>query len=700
MNYDSIIKENARRNAFKKADYDPVSGLNCCGDRFLLQVPEKYPYKFYLPLEMENLPSVVLLKRHEGSISDTLRSINGKKPTDDQIDYFWLKLCEERYKYDFEFFAIACETIIDKLSARPIRFKLNRAQRRLLKKILEQLKEGRQINVQILKAKQMGFSTLVEMIFKWIQIVHKKNWNSVICAHDQTAAINIRAMYGDSVKEMVPIGGEKMTMGNFESTHNIKLINQTGCRITVGTALKPESTRSQNVKMVHFSEMAFYPDTDNNNPALIETSVISSMTDGPFTAIIRESTANGEGDYFHKQWLLAKKGETAYYPFFAPWFEIELYEILFDGKYVLPKGGKTKKGTVQDFIDSMTESEWLLFNNHKECTLENLNWYRWKLSTMPSEWQMKQEYPSNDIEAFQSSGNPVFNIDHLEALRPDCCEPDAVGMLVSKCSPHLSVTEPNRRREILKDLRFETDAEATDAVLNGDPHTRFKKGMNRLWVWQYPDTEEKISDRYEVVFDPQKGTSKGADFGVIKVIDRYWMQAKYGGKPEVVALFYGHIDKDITIWIATQVAKWYNNALLVVESNTYDSDIKEDDTPFIFEMIKDHYDNLYSRTDPEKVREGAPIKWGFNTNKATKPMVIESFKAILREKAYVERDEETINEGRTFEEKDNHKMGAKAGCHDDRLMATAIGLYVCFNEMPLPRVIETVVSSPVVRTAW
>lgn len=704
MKTEQIIKENARRNAEKKKDYNPLSGLNCCGERFELKVSDKAPGLFYFPVSMQKIPEIQLLSKHE-SVEALLKATFKRKPTIHETEYFWLQVCELRYKYDFEFFAIMCETIIDKVSGEKIKFKLNRAQRRLLSIIIQRIEEGRQINVQILKAKQMGFSTLVEMIFKWIQTIQKKNWNSFIIAQDKTAASNIRAMYGDSVKEMIPIGGEKMELKNFESTQNIKLITQTGSRITVSSAETPNATRSQNAKLVHFSEMAFYPNTENNNPSIIETSAISSLTDGPFTAIIRESTANGEGDYFHKQWLIAKSGKSAYYPFFAPWFEILLYEIPFDGKYYIHQseqsdknGNRQKKGTVSEFIETLTEYEWNLWNNNTDCTLENLNWRRMKAATMPSEWQMKQDYPSDDVEAFQSVGNPVFNIDNIEALRPDCCLPDAVGTLHSKCSPHLSIVEAHRRSEILENIMFVPDKTVTDAVYNADPSKRIKRGENKIWVWEYPDKEKNISDRYLVTFDPQKGTSDSADYGVIKVIDRYWMM--HGGKPEVVAMFYGHIAKDITIWIATQIAKWYNDALLVIEKNTYDSDIKEDDTPFIFEIIKEHYNNLYSDTDPQKIQEGKPLQWGIHTNSSTKPMYIETGKSVFREKAYIERDEETINEYRTFEEKPNHKTGAKAGCHDDRVMATLIGLYICFNKMPLPQEIKQVSHQKYRPMAW
>jgi hypothetical protein len=38
---------------------------------------------------------------------------------------------------------------------------------------------------------------------------------------------------------------------------------------------------------------------------------------------------------------------------------------------------------------------------------------------------MKQEYPSDDIEAFQDSGLPAFRSEDVEKLRKDCRKPEA-----------------------------------------------------------------------------------------------------------------------------------------------------------------------------------------------------------------------------------------------------------------------------------
>jgi hypothetical protein len=345
--------------------------------------------------------------------------------------------------------------------------------------------------------------------------------------------------------------------------------------------------------MAHFSEMAFYPNTEANKTENLETSIVGSIPAEPLTLVVRESTANGVGDYFYEEWEKAKRGETAFEPVFVEWFLIDIYSREFDGSYYL-NNGKKKEGTVEDFIKTMDDYELNLFRNHRECTLENINWLRLKRSEMSSEAKMKQEYPSDDIEAFQDSGLPAFRSEDVERLRKGCRLPTVIGTLASDCPAAVAKLENNRRKEILSGIRFVEDAQALENLQTSDAKIKARAERDKLKVWEFPDTEINISNRYVVVFDPQKGISEKADWGVIAVFDRYWMM--FGGKPEIVAEWRGRIDKDIAIWVAAQIAKYYNRALLVVESNTYDSEYREDDAEFIFDTIADYYPNLYSRT--------------------------------------------------------------------------------------------------------
>ena len=160
---------------------------------------------------------------------------------------------------------------------------------------------------------------------------------------------------------------------------------------------------------------------------------------------------------------------------------------------------------------------------------------------------------------------------------------------------------------------------------------------------------------------------------------------KSGGVPEIAAEWRGHIDRDELVWLSAQIATLYDNALLVFESNTHETDRREGDPgEFIFDTISAYYSNLYSRTPADKIKEGVPPKWGFHTNTSSKTMIKDTMVSMFREKGYIERNEEALNEARWYEYKKNGSMGAIEGKHDDIIMTRMIGLHVCY-ELPQPR---------------
>ena len=70
-------------------------------------------------------------------------------------------------------------------------------------------------------------------------------------------------------------------------------------------------------------------------------------------------------------------------------------------------------------------------------------------------------------------------------------------------------------------------------------------------------------------------------------------------------------------------------------------------------------------------------------------MVINFLVKALRDNLYIERCLPTTFELDLYEFKENGKeMGAVEGNHDDRVMATAILVWACYNH-PLPHLIES-----------
>ena len=71
-------------------------------------------------------------------------------------------------------------------------------------------------------------------------------------------------------------------------------------------------------------------------------------------------------------------------------------------------------------------------------------------------------------------------------------------------------------------------------------------------------------------------------------------------------------------------------------------------------------------------------------------MIITTLIEVIRENMYIERDQRCLDEYINYEKKPNGAYGAIVGAHDDLLMTRAIGLHICFFEMPVPKIVMRV----------
>lgn len=645
MNVDEIVAENRRRNEERDAPYHPDTGEGAAvGPRVCMHLPDAPIPLQYIPEEMLAEVEMVRRLRACGSMSAFIARELGEPESDALREEVWRRWVKVRIRYDFEFWAVMFARIKDKMGDGDIPFRLNRPQRRLLVS-LETMRRNRQpIRLILLKARQWGGSTLVQLYMAWIQLVHRRSWHSVICAHLKDAAANIRGMYTKLLAGypawLMPDGVEPR-FRPYERMVNTSVIDGVESRVTISSAETPESVRGSDAVMAHLSEVAFWPATRQKSPESLIRSVCGSVALLPLSLVVLESTANGTGNYFHRECERAKRGESDKLFVFVPWYEIEIYTAPIDDATA--------------FAASLDEYERSLWQ--RGATLEAIAWYRLKRREYSDHADMMAEYPSDDVEAFNHSGDRVFDIRRVQELRADCRKPDYVGEV---CGDALS------GREALQGLHFVDDA------------------TGRLQVWALPDADDTVADRYVAVVDIG-GRSAKADYSVIVVFDRYWQM--YGGVPEVVAQWRGHIDHDLLAWKAAGIAAYYHNALLVIESNTLETEHTDGEhTEYILDTLSDAYTRLYARASAENIRSTAPSRWGFHMNRATKTLIINHQVQMLRERGYIERDELACYEHDVFERKPNGTFGAMEGHHDDILITRCIGTYICYTE-PLPRII-------------
>lgn len=124
------------------------------------------------------------------------------------------------------------------------------------------------------------------------------------------------------------------------------------------------------------------------------------------------------------------------------------------------------------------------------------------------------------------------------------------------------------------------------------------------------------------------------------------------------------------------MARWYNDALLVVESNSWEGG-SEGRGYYILSTLADSYANMYYRRSKGASTGRLP---GFHTNVHTKASLIAHLIAMVRDGLYVERDPGACDELMQYESLSDGSYAARRGCHDDILMSRAIALWVHAEE--------------------
>ena len=672
---DEILVENEKRMKKLRAEFDPITGQDAPGERFLLAIPDFTIPVQYAPVDMQKIPLVQSIVQ-AGSIKKYLKTTSDYEgfksaPTVEDITMTLFRL---RFTYDFAFWAYSEIRIEDKVTGVMVPFRLNGPQIIVLNECERLRQAGLPINIIICKARQWGGSTFCIFYQMWIGLFCAVKHSFAVCAQTKSVAGNITKMLMRAMETYdawslgLPVGERLQIVRDMNSgeyvikDHKGNQVSRSSIRI--GSVEAPDALRGYSGEGAHFSETGVWKDTPEKRPADLIRSIAGGILMQANSMQVIESTPKGAGNFFHQEYTRAKNNKSAYKAIFISWMQIPHDTIPIDDYKEFITwlySHKDEDTTNGDWLDT-GKYYWGLWI--QGATLEGINWYRHQRKTVDDHADMASEAPCNDIEAFKFSGTTVFNGEDVVKLREGCKKPTYRGDLYGRGA---------KGEDALKDIRFVDNP----------------NGM--LKVWALPDTSIKILNRYLVAVDVG-GRSKKADWSVIRVFDRAPMM--FGGKPILVAEQRYHTDHDLLAYDAARIAKWYDNALLVIESNTLETRDQERDvdgnmTEYILDIIADLYDNLYARKQSaEQIREGVPTKWGFHTNTATKPMIIAHLVGCVRDQLWVEQDEYCCTELALYQKNEKGQFGAPPGegMHDDVLMCTAIALWVCFCDMEMPEI--------------
>jgi hypothetical protein len=257
-----------------------------------------------------------------------------------------------------------------------------------------------------------------------------------------------------------------------------------------------------------------------------------------------------------------------------------------------------------------------------------LAWRRQKIASMQDHALFPQEYPETDAQAFISSGRPVF---------------DWIGLARAKSrveSPKLrgSLRRTGNRIEFVDDPKY------------GDEVPESQRGP--LKVWRTPQPRHV----YAIGSDVAEGIEGGA-YSTGEVID-----LNDGCQ---VAEWHGHISADLLADELALISAWYYQAVIITEARPGPGGITQSR---LEEIEANVWINPYKDAD----RGGIT---GWDTNKRTKPLIVASLNAAIRDHELTVKSAALLDECHAYHYLPSGDMAPSVGQFSDRLMGMAIVWY-------------------------
>lgn len=505
--------------------------------------------------------------------------------------------------------------IVDK-KKKSVPFFLNEVQRDFISKY-EQW--GTKKAYFILKGRQQGFTSLITAMQLSFAIV-QKNFSGFTLAD---SGDNTRAIFNDKARTVYTRLPEELKPTEKFNSVNELFFDKLNSSWRIATATD-QVGRSRTLNFVHFSEVAFYECSLAN----LQKGIGEAMTEDCFR--VYETTANGFNEA-KDLW-----DSNTCYNLFYEWWRTSEY-----------------RSTEYEYLE--TNDPWLLERievlKAKGLDKEQITWYCKKYDSYLDKNTIKQEYPITPEEAFISSGDCVFNKEVLvnQIARSQALQPIKKGYFTYKKVANPIKDSEGETVDIewqLKDITFE---ERVDGYITIHEEPRVK----------YDESGEVIISKCPYVLGGDTAGT-GIDYFTGKMIDNT------NGRT-VATLRKQKIDEDLYGEQMLCLARYYNDALIGIETNYSRHPIRV--------IQKYGYTNLYLRARVDEVSKKVERVYGFETTRKTKPIIIGELVELMRDPS-IEVDTETLKEMTTFVKKDNGKMEAIEGAHDDLVMAKAIAHFV------------------------
>ncbi len=237
----------------------------------------------------------------------------------------------------------------------------------------------------IVKARQWGLSTTIQILFLLLG-AHLPDITILTMAHKTEKTMDIWRMQKDCYAAM-----PYRPRVQFPKREMRFLL--TGSRGRVESAEDKSPAHSSAYRLVHQSEVARFP-----NPDEIDEGVSATLPERGFFVWVKESTALGMGDSFHKGWELAEEGKSDWRATFYGWLGHPEYR-----RPLLP--GEEAEYALNRLDD--IETGLLALG----ASVEQLKWWRVIVATKfkGDVGRALRQFPGTPLDAFRGAGSSAFS---------------------------------------------------------------------------------------------------------------------------------------------------------------------------------------------------------------------------------------------------------------------------------------------------
>jgi len=506
------------------------------------------------------------------------------------------------------------------------------SQELLLTSFIEQFNNNLPIRLVVLKARQLGITTISVALMCWLVFIHP-NIHSLSMS-DEEGRVDVNFAMCRTAWENLPwwMKPEKRydvrgQLIGFDRSKDADRARDPGMQslLYFESANQPSGAAySKSLYGAHLAEVARYRNSNS-----ITEGIFGSLVNYKHSIGIMESTARGRHSTWHRICRASERGALKWDFVFMEWFREPGYCI------TVPEG----------FVKTQ-EEEAIVKKVKEECSFDisdgQLAWRREKMAefeaTDGDAEKFHQEFPLTPTEAFVASGRCAFSKKRLNDMITHFCRP------------------PRWRGEIR--------LEPNNVTFKLSPQVE-----GRLWIWEFPKGKEK----YYIAADPSMGIETG-DPCCIQV---YCIPEDINKPIRQVARWHGWSAPTSFARILAAVGYLFNTAEIAPECNTI--------TTVASDLVKVLMYPKWYRWLREDKAKNAYSNWiGWQTTWRNKNELIGRYREALDQWTVIVRCEDDINEMFDFveEEEGTDRYSARPGANDDAVMTHMIAYYCATQLRP------------------